>query len=150
MAVIWTMTSPSLAQTKCGVSFGSEKNVPVGYGLSLPSSHVSPRPKYIVPDRTTTVRHSSGCVCGGPFKPFGNFVRNSDGERDRQGHLIALHGLSPSALSTRMGVQRNKFPSRQLAQLESEELAQTCRVFMRQAGFRGEPTLADGQGRREE
>jgi hypothetical protein len=43
--VIWTITSPSLAQTKCGVSFGSEKNVPVGYGLSLLSSHLSPSPK---------------------------------------------------------------------------------------------------------
>ena len=41
MAVTWTITSPSLAQTKCGVSFGSEKNVPVGYGLSL-LSHAYP------------------------------------------------------------------------------------------------------------
>ena len=30
MPVTWTITSPSLAQTKCGVSLGSEKKVPVG------------------------------------------------------------------------------------------------------------------------
>jgi hypothetical protein len=30
MAVNWTITSPSFAQTKCGVPFGSEKNVPAG------------------------------------------------------------------------------------------------------------------------
>ncbi len=36
MAVNWTITSPSFAQTKCGVPFGSEKNVPAGYGV-IPS-----------------------------------------------------------------------------------------------------------------
>ena len=39
IAVNCTITSPSLAQTKCGLPFGSEKNVPAGYGALEKISH---------------------------------------------------------------------------------------------------------------
>ena len=48
--------------------------MPGGNGLSLLWSHCSPFASYKVPDRTMSVRASSGCQCGRSLNPAGNLT----------------------------------------------------------------------------
>src|SRR6476659_836096 len=73
----WTTVSP-FTQTKCFIPAGHVPYVPAGSTSPFVSSHVSPLPKWNVPEMIVT-RSGLGCVCGRILYPSGALTRKTNG-----------------------------------------------------------------------